>query len=296
MLPISRSPARTETRNSGDAAACTPSTSSTNVSAFAFETFSVTVTGFAPITIGFAWRMTSSFCMTLRAARTKGSMPSATRGEGRLLPPMRAPLAEAGEVDGELFQAGQVVHGEEVVDVWQRGHDAARERLVIRGAEEGVEPDEAAAAALEARDLAAQHGRVAAVPAVADDERQCAMAEDAAGPGEVEGAQRVADPRAAGPVGHGVRHLTQRAVEVALAELARDARQARGEDERLHLLLQRAGQAVGEEQQQPRVALHRAAHVGDDDERPRLRLRLALRPAEDLAPGAELWRHGGGAD
>ena len=57
--------------------------------------------------------------------------------------------------------------------------------------------------ALQPRNLVAENIDVAAIPAVADDERQCSLAEDAAGPLEVERAQRIADARSSGPVRDG---------------------------------------------------------------------------------------------
>ena len=72
---------------------------------------------------------------------------------------------------------------------------------------------------MEAGDLGAEEIDVAAVPAVADDQRDRAAAEDAAGPVEVEGVQRVADARAVRPVRDDARDLGERAVEIALAEL-----------------------------------------------------------------------------
>lgn len=84
---------------------------------------------------------------------------------------------------------------------------------------------------------------------------QCAVAEDAAGPFEVEGVQRVADARAAGPVGHLARDFAERAIEVLLAEPPRDAREPRAERERFDALLERVREAVREEQQEARVTL-----------------------------------------
>ncbi len=42
------------------------------------------------------------------------------------------PPLDSGEHDGQLFQAAQIVAGEEPVDVRQRRTHAARERLVVR--------------------------------------------------------------------------------------------------------------------------------------------------------------------
>ena len=55
---------------------------------------------------------------------------------------------------------------QEVVDIRQRRLQAARERCVIGGADQRVQPDQPVAAALQARDLIAEHGRLAAIPPV----------------------------------------------------------------------------------------------------------------------------------
>ena len=59
---------------------------------------------------------------------------------------------------------------QEVVDERQRRLQPARQRRVVGGADERVEPDQAVAAPLQARDLIAQHRRVAAVPAVGNEQ------------------------------------------------------------------------------------------------------------------------------
>jgi hypothetical protein len=55
-----------------------------------------------------------------------------------------------GEVGGEFLEAGEVVDGEEIVNVGHGGLDTSSEGFVAGGAEQRVEPDEAVRTALEA--------------------------------------------------------------------------------------------------------------------------------------------------
>ena len=84
------------------------------------------------------------------------------------------------------------------------------------------------------------------------------------------------------------RHAGQRAVAVAVAEQAGDARQPRPEHERLGPDLGGGRQRLDEPQQQPRVALHRAGDVAEDDERARLADRPPPDPRHELAAGPEV--------
>ena len=77
--------------------------------------------------------------------------------------------------------------------------------------------------------------------------------------------QRVADPRAARPVGRGRRGALDRALRVARGERARHAREPRGEHERLGVRAA-AGRAGQELQVGARVRLHRARDVAQQHE------------------------------
>ena len=78
----------------------------------------------------------------------------------------------------------------------------------------------------------------------------------------------------------------ERGIDVALAQLAGDAGQARAEDEDLGVL-QTLPQGVDEAQQQPGVAVHRAGDVADDDERPGANLPLLAAQLERHAAVAQ---------
>lgn len=86
------------------------------------------------------------------------------------------PAAEPGaslqgiQVSRQLAEVCEGSRWQEVVHERQGGLESTRERFVALGADEGVEPDESVAASLQARDLFAQHLRIAAVPSVRDEE------------------------------------------------------------------------------------------------------------------------------
>lgn len=64
-----------------------------------------------------------------------------------------APLLQRRQMLRQCGETVEVVDREEVVDEGQGGLDAAREGLVVGGAEQRVQPDQAMGAALEAGDL-----------------------------------------------------------------------------------------------------------------------------------------------
>src|SRR5262245_43243918 len=101
---------------------------------------------------------------------------------------------------GELLEARDVVDGEKVVDVAERGLHSARQRLVLRRAEQRVEPDQPPAAAAHARELTAEEPWISTVPSIRHDEHDGAVSHDAARPSRVERAERFAYPRTASPV------------------------------------------------------------------------------------------------
>ena len=107
---------------------------------------------------------------------------------------------------------------------------------------------------------------LAALPAVGEDHDHRAAGHPAAAVAVVERAQRVADAGAARPVGRGRGGALDRALGRARGERARDARQPRGEHERLGVGLPRARQEL---QVRARVGLHRAADVAQQHEPPR---------------------------
>ena len=209
----------------------------------------------------------------------------------RLARPVGSAAAVVGHVReqvAQLPQAGQVVDGHEVVDEGIGRLHAAGQGLVDVGAEERVEPDEPMAAALQARHLAAHEGRIAAVPAVRDDEDDAARAQHPPRPFRVEGAQRLPDARSAGPVGDRLGDALQRHVRVAAGQLARDARQVRAEDEGLRVDARDAVQGHGEPDEEPGVPLHGAAHVADDGHRARPHQGSSPEPLGEVATALQV--------
>ena len=161
------------------------------------------------------------------------------RRRGRRLLPARGPVSgELVQVTRQVQQRGEVVHRQQVVDVWRRGLHPPRQRLVVLAARVGIEPDEAPAAPLEARHLAAQHLGFASVPAVGHDEDDGAPAQCPPRPAEVELLQHRADARPAGPVRDRPGDLRHGLVDVPLPQVLGHPREPGGEEEGLDLVLQ----------------------------------------------------------
>jgi hypothetical protein len=67
---------------------------------------------------------------------------------------------------GKRFQAGKIVHGQEIVDKRERRLHSTRHGLIIRGSEQRVEPDEPMTAPLQSRHFLSQQIGLAAIPAI----------------------------------------------------------------------------------------------------------------------------------
>src|SRR5262249_19545901 len=187
-------------------------------------------------------------------------------------------------------QGLEVVHGQEVVDVGERDRHAARARLVAGAAQEGIQPDEAMAALSHAPHLGIEKGRVAGLPAIADQEQHGASLEHATGVRAIERPQTLADAGAAGEVHDLARGMGERGVDVANLELARDPGEPGAEDERLGAPVA-VRDAVEELEEDAGVELHRAADVGEDDQRAGLEpAAAALEYGRDAAAAPRAWQ------
>ncbi len=222
------------------------------------------------------------------ARRPRADRPGERRVRGRLAPPPRVARPDAAEDLAEPLERGDGPGRQEVVDVRVGGPHPAGQRLVAGRAGQWVEPDEAVAVAPEARGLGRDERRVAAVPAVRHDDDDPRRPQRAPRPLLVERPERLADPRAAGPVVDRVGDPGERAIAVAVAEQPRDAGEPRPEHERLRPHLGRGRQRLDEPQQQPRVALHRARDVAQDHERAWLADLASPDPRDELAAGPEV--------
>ena len=170
---------------------------------------------------------------------------------------------------------------QEIVDERQRRLQPARQRRVVGGADERVQPDQPMAASLQPRDLVAQLARIAAIPAVGDEQHDRTAVQDAAAPALME---LLARPRQSAslptsPAPTATRPRARRPARGS-AQLPRDARQLRGEQKRLDTLVA-PRHGVREVQQHARVALHRAADVAEQHERARAH---APRPPRRASP------------
>ena len=159
-------------------------------------------------------------------------------------------------------------------------------RRVVARPRKRIDPDEPIRRALQASRLELQARRIAALPAVGDEQNDRASAEDAARPAQIELMERIADARSTRPVGHCARDAPERGVRAALAQLPRDAREPRSEGECLDAT-PTARQRMGHMQEQPGVGLHRTRDIAEDHERPPLRARRATQEHHGLAARAQ---------
>ena len=149
----------------------------------------------------------------------------------------------------------------EAVHERQRRRHPPRERLVGRVAEQRVEPDHAARAALDAQQLRGEDVRVPGVPAVGEDDHDRA-AVDQRRPAAIELRERLADPGAPRPVPHRGEPAQHLAIG-ARPQIVRDPRQPHRERERLHAR-ERGLQREEELQEKPAVEVHRARDVAQE--------------------------------
>ncbi len=156
------------------------------------------------------------------------------------------------------------------------------ERGVARRDLQRIHPDDPVGDAVEPNHLLGEHGRVAAVPSVGEDDDDRAPRHAALTPGVVELAEPLAETGTTAPVDDPRRRLTEGDVRVAARKLAGDAREPGTERERLDLLAPGHG-GVDEPQQRPRVRLHRSADVEQQHQPPVARARFAPVTAERLA-------------
>src|SRR6185436_19344712 len=92
----------------------------------------------------------------------------------------------------EILQACQIMHRQKIIDMRQCSLNAARKRLVIRRAQQRIEPDEMITAALQAIHFQRQQICIPAIPAVADDQHDRAASQHPPSPVKVKGLERVA--------------------------------------------------------------------------------------------------------
>src|SRR5580700_11338753 len=168
-------------------------------------------------------------------------------------------------------QAGhglQVMDRPEFVDMRQHGFDAAGAGLKTLEAQQGVEPDEAAAGAVQPVDLEGERIVGIALEPVGDEEHDGALGQHAARPKLVEGVQRRGDAGAAGPVRNVRRTGRERLVRIALAQRARDIGEPGAEQERVDAL-SRVGEVVQKMQKDAAVLAHRAGDIEQRHDRRR---------------------------
>src|SRR5215211_4373681 len=86
------------------------------------------------------------------------------------------------QVYRQISEVVQRPRWEKIVDVWKRSLQSARQRRIIDGADQRIQPDQTVTAAAQPGDLIAQHHWVAAIPAVGDEQHDGTAMEDPARP------------------------------------------------------------------------------------------------------------------
>src|SRR5439155_15252760 len=145
------------------------------------------------------------------------------------------------------------------------GFHAAGEGLVAGVGEEGVEPEDAVGASAQGAHLLGEEGRVAALPAVADDEDDRLAPQDAVGVLAVEGVEGAADVGAAAPVADAAGDQVEALVDGSAAQVGGDGGEAHAEDEGLDAGVA-ALEAIEELDEEAAVGVHGAADVAEEGE------------------------------
>ncbi len=168
---------------------------------------------------------------------------------------------------GHLTERLEAVAAHERVDPRQSRHQAARPRFEAGRADAWVDPHDAIGQPAQTPHLAPDQRRVAPLPSVGQDHNHRAARHPALAVAVVERLQRVADPRAARPVGRGGRSALDRSLGVTRSQRARDASQASGEDKGFGV--RPSARGAGEELNIGAcVWLHRARDVAQQDDPP----------------------------
>src|SRR5262245_45166000 len=121
----------------------------------------------------------------------------------------------------------QVVDRQKIIDEGKRGDHAPRQRLIVRRAEERVQPDQSVAGASQPCDFVSQQLGISTIPSIGDYEHNGAMSERPASPQQVESSKRFSDSCSAGPVVNVSGDPGYRPIGTAAGEFSRDTRQPR---------------------------------------------------------------------
>src|SRR6204780_455769 len=141
------------------------------------------------------------------------------------------PVATAPQRRHQARHGLQVMDRPEFIDMGPHGLEAAGAALKSFEAQQRVEPDEAAAGAVQPVDLEGQRVVGVALEPIGDEKDDGALGQHAARPKLVEGVQRRGDARAAGPIRDARRAGRQRIVGIAFAQRAGDIGQPRARSE-----------------------------------------------------------------
>ena len=212
--------------------------------------------------------------------RFRPAQPGARVGQ------LAASVALAAERGAKVGDRLQRMHGAELVDMRQHRPHAPCARLEPFEAQQGVQPDQPPARAVQPVDLALQILVGVALQTVGDQQHDGPAGQHPARPLPVEGGECRGDPRAARPVLHPLRAGEERLVRVLHPQLPRDIGQPGAEQERVDVapLL---GQRMHEMQQDAGVLAHRAGNVAKRDDGRALDVVAPVAQLDHVAAGAQ---------
>ena len=195
-------------------------------------------------------------------------------------------MLDVGELADEGAQAGDVVGGDEQVNVRQGGLHSAGGGFVAGIAHQRVEPEDAAGVLLEEVHALIERLDVARVPAVADYQHHRAVIHERESVVLHEGLQRLADLGASGPVRNRGREPIQRFFQLFGLQRFGDTVQRGAEDEGFDAAID-ALEGVDELDEEAAVEVHGLADIAEQHELEPLPLALTVREVEDFPAPAQ---------
>ena len=200
-------------------------------------------------------------------------------------------MLDAGELADEGAQAGDVVGGDEQVNVRQGGLHSPGGGFVAGIAHQRVEPEDAAGVLLEEVHALIERLDVARVPAVADDQHHRAVIHQRESVVLHEALQGLANLGAPGPVRDRGGELVERVFQLLGFQGFGDAVQGGAEDKGFDAAVD-ALEGIDELDEETAVEVHGLADIAEQHELEPLPLALTVREVEDFPAPAQGPPHG----
>src|SRR5262245_17410450 len=106
------------------------------------------------------------------------------------------------EMPRQRYETVEIVHRKKIIDKWKCSLHASCERLIARGTEQWIQPDQTMTRPLQSTHFCTKRFRIAAIPSVGNEKHDCSVIQNTPAPLHVESAQGIPDSRSAGPVGN----------------------------------------------------------------------------------------------